>query len=78
MQVSLSMRGFTEYAVDYHMQIKTLVCMVKFHKDFQNTAVTVLYSFMVKVREISVNYSRTCCDDTKKHSNSAVEYGKEQ
>lgn len=47
MQVSLSVRGFPEYVGDYHMQIKMLVSMMEFHRDFKNTGVAVLYFFLV-------------------------------
>lgn len=35
MKVPQSVRGFPEYVGDHHLQIKTQVIMVNFHKDFK-------------------------------------------
>lgn len=47
MQASPPVRGIPEYAGDYHMKSKTLLSMGRFQKDFKNTGVAVLYSFIV-------------------------------
>lgn len=80
MQASLSVRGFPEYAAYYHKQIKNCSQYGEVSKGLQKhwcSCIIFLYG-VSQIREIWVNNSRTFCDDTKKHSNSAVEYGKEQ
>lgn len=79
MQASLSVRGFPEYEGEYHIQIKMLVGMVKFHKDFKTLVGLYYVSLWYKWDKRDLDkWLKDMWWHTKKACNSAVEYEKEQ